>query len=94
MLPSWKEMMRALVMDFPDDPKARDVQDQYLFGPAFLVSPVRKRTFEVVFVLPHAPGALRPGRAGSDAQPDVPRRTPQQAVRYTGRAVRVEGGRP
>ena len=28
-------MMRALVMDFPDDPKARDVQDQYLFGPAF-----------------------------------------------------------
>ena len=33
-------MMRALVMDFPDDPKARDVQDQYLFGPAFLVSPV------------------------------------------------------
>jgi len=33
-------MMRALVLDFPDDPKARDVQDQYLFGPAFLVSPV------------------------------------------------------
>lgn len=31
---------RALVMDFPDDPRARDVQDQYLFGPAFLVSPV------------------------------------------------------
>jgi alpha-D-xyloside xylohydrolase len=31
---------RALVMDFPDDPRARDVQDQYLFGPAFLASPV------------------------------------------------------
>ena len=33
-------MMRALVLDFPDDPTARDVPDQYLFGPAFLVSPV------------------------------------------------------
>ncbi|HEX9710288.1 MAG TPA: TIM-barrel domain-containing protein, partial [Candidatus Thermoplasmatota archaeon] len=33
-------MMRALVMDFPADRKARDVNDQYLFGPAILVSPV------------------------------------------------------
>jgi alpha-D-xyloside xylohydrolase len=33
-------MLRALVMDFRDDPKARDVGDQYLLGPAFLVSPV------------------------------------------------------
>jgi len=33
-------MMRALVMDFPDDPLCRDVKDQYLFGPALLVSPV------------------------------------------------------
>jgi alpha-D-xyloside xylohydrolase len=33
-------IMRALAMDFPDDPRARDVQDQYLFGPAFLVNPV------------------------------------------------------
>jgi alpha-D-xyloside xylohydrolase len=33
-------ILRALVMDFPGDAKARDVQDQYLFGPAFLVSPV------------------------------------------------------
>ena len=33
-------MMRALVLDFPDDPRARDVQDQYLLGPAVLVSPV------------------------------------------------------
>ncbi len=42
-------MMRALVMDFPDDVKARAIGDQYMFGPAFLVSPVttykaRKRT--------------------------------------------------
>jgi alpha-D-xyloside xylohydrolase len=33
-------IMRGLAMDFPDDPTARDVNDQYLFGPAFLVCPV------------------------------------------------------
>lgn len=33
-------MMRALVMDFPSDRQARDISDEYMFGPAFLVSPV------------------------------------------------------
>lgn len=33
-------MMRGLAMDFPGDPKVRDINDQYLFGPAFLVAPV------------------------------------------------------
>ena len=33
-------IMRPLVMDFPSDKTAREVSDQYLFGPAFLVSPV------------------------------------------------------
>ena len=33
-------MMRPLVMDFMDDVKARDISDEYLFGPAFLVNPV------------------------------------------------------
>ena len=33
-------IMRGLVMDFPSDRKAWDVDDQYLFGPAFLVAPV------------------------------------------------------
>lgn len=33
-------IMRALVMDFPQDPAVRDIADEYLFGPAFLVSPV------------------------------------------------------
>ncbi len=33
-------MMRALPMDFRGDPKAVDVGDQYMFGPALLVSPV------------------------------------------------------
>lgn len=39
--------MRALFMDFPDDPNVRDLKDQYMFGPAFLVAPV------------HDPGATR-----------------------------------
>jgi alpha-D-xyloside xylohydrolase len=33
-------IMRGLAMDFPADPRVRDVADQYMFGPAFLVSPV------------------------------------------------------
>jgi alpha-D-xyloside xylohydrolase len=33
-------MMRALVFDFASDPKAIDIPDQYMFGPAFLVNPV------------------------------------------------------
>ena len=33
-------IMRALGMDFPDDAKAWNVADEYLFGPAFLVAPV------------------------------------------------------
>ncbi|HEY6477370.1 MAG TPA: TIM-barrel domain-containing protein [Polyangia bacterium] len=33
-------IMRPLVMDFRADAKARDVSDEYMFGPALLVSPV------------------------------------------------------
>jgi alpha-D-xyloside xylohydrolase len=33
-------IMRGLVMDFPGDENARGVTTQYMFGPAFLVSPV------------------------------------------------------
>jgi alpha-D-xyloside xylohydrolase len=32
--------MRALAMDFPADPKALEVADEFMFGPALLVSPV------------------------------------------------------
>lgn len=35
--------MRALFMDFPDDPKALDIPDEYMYGPAFLVAPVTKQ---------------------------------------------------
>jgi alpha-D-xyloside xylohydrolase len=33
-------IMRPLVMDFPADATAREVSDQYMFGPAILVNPV------------------------------------------------------
>jgi alpha-D-xyloside xylohydrolase len=32
--------LRALPLDFPDDPKVADLRDEYMFGPAFLVAPV------------------------------------------------------
>ncbi len=32
--------MRALFMDFPDDPRVAAIGDQYMLGPAFLVAPV------------------------------------------------------
>jgi alpha-D-xyloside xylohydrolase len=35
--------MRALFMDFPDDPKVTDIRDEYMFGPAFLVAPVTEQ---------------------------------------------------
>jgi alpha-D-xyloside xylohydrolase len=33
-------MLRALVMDFPDDRTARELKDEYMFGPALLVAPI------------------------------------------------------
>jgi alpha-D-xyloside xylohydrolase len=33
-------IMRGLVMDFPSDAKARNINDQFMFGPSLLISPV------------------------------------------------------
>ncbi len=38
--------MRSLWMDFPNDPNVRDIRDQYMFGPAFLVAPVTAQAAE------------------------------------------------
>ncbi len=35
--------MRALFMDFPNDPNVADLRDEYMFGPAFLVAPVTEQ---------------------------------------------------
>ena len=35
--------MRALFMDFPDDPRVLGIGDEYMFGPALLVAPVTEQ---------------------------------------------------
>jgi alpha-glucosidase (family GH31 glycosyl hydrolase) len=35
--------MRALFMDFPNDPNVAEIGDEYMFGPAFLVAPVTEQ---------------------------------------------------
>lgn len=35
--------MRALFMNFPNDPKVSGIGDEYMFGPAFLVAPVTEQ---------------------------------------------------
>jgi alpha-D-xyloside xylohydrolase len=35
--------MRALFMDFPDDPKVAGIPDEYMFGPSLLVAPVTEQ---------------------------------------------------
>ena len=35
--------MRALFMDFPGDPKAANIPDEYMYGPALLVAPVSEQ---------------------------------------------------
>jgi alpha-D-xyloside xylohydrolase len=42
-LASGAPFMRALPLDFPNDPKVADLRDEYMFGPAFLVAPVTEQ---------------------------------------------------
>ena len=58
-------MMRALVMDFAPDLRARDVKDEFMFGPALLVAPVtdyRARSRSVYLPGGNAWYDLRTGR--------------------------------
>jgi alpha-D-xyloside xylohydrolase len=49
-------MQRGLPMDWPEDPRVRDIGDEFMFGPAFLVAPVSEpgATSRTVY-LPRAP---------------------------------------
>lgn len=61
-------ILRPLVMDFPRDLRARDIADQYLFGPAFLVSPVTEyRARGRPVYLPPAPGGWYDAWTGAPA---------------------------
>jgi alpha-D-xyloside xylohydrolase len=55
-------LLRGLVFDFRGDPQAREVKDQHMFGPAFLVSPVLE---------PLRYGALHASEVGERIPPAV-----------------------
>ena len=54
--------MRALFMDFPDDPQVAGLTDEYMLGPAFLAAPTETR-----FGSRSTSMSAMPGRALSDA---------------------------
>ena len=72
-------MMRPLVMDWREDPQVRSIGDQFMFGPALLVSPVTQAgaTSRQVY-LPQAAGwydfwtgnVVKPGIQSADAPRD------------------------
>jgi len=89
-------MMRPLVMDFPADTVAREVADEYLFGPALLVSPVtayraRSRSVYLPRRRSSTAGRNSPSRGGQG--PARSRESPPAAWYdfWTGR--RLAGGR-
>jgi alpha-D-xyloside xylohydrolase len=45
-------MMRAMVLEFPDDPACDALDRQYLLGPSLLVAPVMSESGEVTYYLP------------------------------------------
>jgi alpha-D-xyloside xylohydrolase len=45
-------LMRAMVLEFQDDPSTHNIQDQYIFGDAFLVAPVYKPVSKRTVYLP------------------------------------------
>lgn len=49
-------MMRGLAMDFTADPKVYDIDDSYMFGPAFLVHPVTSAEDRLSTYLPSHTG--------------------------------------
>ena len=68
-------LMRPLVMDFREDARALAVDDQYMFGPAFLVSPVTEYKARATAGLP-AGGAIVVQTSGADSTSPADRRSP------------------
>lgn len=66
-------LMRGLPMDFPDDRAARKLDDEFMFGPAFLVHPVTRAMFHV---------GDPPPRTIPAAALRTPENTPGVAVEY------------
>ena len=83
-------MLRPLVMDFRTDPTARDIGDQFMCGPAFLVSPVtayNARTRSVY--LPNAAGGWYDFWTGTAAAGG---RTVQAAAAFDAIPVHIRAG--
>ncbi len=99
-------MMRGLVFDFPQDARARNTADEFMFGPAFLVCPVtRKMYFEHTYtgtVIPQAnlrtpdgrPGLLAEFYEGTSFEKFVTRRVFPQIDFDWNSGVRPEEVRP
>ena len=66
-------MMRGMVMDFPDDPKVRNLYTQFMFGPAFIVNVVTEPLHRVAA----KPAATVPAQALT-----TPEGKPGVAVQY------------
>ncbi len=45
-------MLRAMILEFPDDPTCRYLDTQYMLGPALLVAPIFSPAGEVSYYLP------------------------------------------
>jgi alpha-D-xyloside xylohydrolase len=45
-------VLRAMVLEFPDDPACRHLDMQYMLGPALLVAPIFDANSEVAYYLP------------------------------------------
>ena len=69
-------MMRPLVMDFRNDASARNLADQYMFGPAFLVNPVTeyKARSRTLYLPAHTAWYKLLERASLRGRPDGDRR--------------------
>ena len=83
-------ILRPLVMDFRGEAAARDVVDQYMFGPAFLVSPVTTYNARMRSVyLPNAAGGWYDFWTGTAA---AGARTVQAAAPFDAIPVYVRAG--
>ncbi len=96
--------MRALVMDFPKDKKVWDMNDEYMFGKAFLVAPVlhAQYTQEAVVNVNELSGWSRDndGKAGGGAQANFQQPKSTEVYLPSGTAwydfwtnEKIEGGR-
>jgi alpha-D-xyloside xylohydrolase len=62
-------LMRALVLNWQDDPRARTTKDEYLFGPDFLVAPILDEgTQRPVYLPPGEWVNYRTGKADTGGQ--------------------------